>query len=194
MSNKNIAFQGPNGRWYASCEDEDGSHHQGEERYETAAEAVAAADAEDDEAYERCQEEKAMRQEEYNEYAAKNPATAAYIAARKARSAARAVWLASDEERHWFVGGATHYFGETLFFIRPSEIKKHLKSACRSYHSRCRHEETLRESDWASPIDPVTGEPIHSECVKVTTIIEADEIDCDGPYHYCHLPYGNVYF
>lgn len=57
MSKKNKAFMGPNGMWYASCEDEEGFHHQGEERYETAEEAVAAADAEDDEAYEYDQEE-----------------------------------------------------------------------------------------------------------------------------------------
>ena len=132
----------------------------------------------------------------------KPPATAAYIAAAEyaddatlapailaaaedLRDRARDVWLSSDEERDWRVGGdAWGGTGpDTLFSVCPSDIEERISDDCRDYGEWGDQTETLFINDWASPIDPVTDEPIEGERVDVTTTIEVDEPDCTGDGH-----------
>lgn len=112
------------------------------------------------------------------EYADDTTLSPAILAAAKAlRDAARAVWLASDEERNWHVGGDAWGGdgGDTVSAVCPSEIEERLADDCRLYGEWGENRtETLFVNDWATPIDPVTDEPIERERVDVTTTIEAD--------------------
>lgn len=134
------------------------------------------------------------------------PATAAYIAAaayadnetllpaaaEAMRDVARDAWLASDEERDWRVGGDA-WGGDsgTVSAVCPSEIADRLSDDCRDGEWGDRTE-TLWVNDWATPIDPVTDEPIYGERVDVTTTIEVDEPDCEKSEHDWQSPHDIV--
>jgi hypothetical protein len=178
---KRITVQGANG-WYVATEDEAGFHHQpsfGIGCYKTEEAAEAAADAEDaeDEEYER---DLRHARKEAAIFAKKNPVTAAYIAARGARSAAgraaRDAWLACDEPRYWQLAEIGDQYW-LWCYVRPSEIEKKLEGECRRFcANKWGRTKTISVDNWARPIDPVTHGPVGKR-VNVTTNIVADVTD-----------------
>jgi len=121
-------------------------------------------------------------------------ARTAYLVADRACDAAREAWLASDEPRAWETGGESWGggSGDSIEDVPPSEIEQHLRDGALSGdYDWDRDSGTLHMHDWATPIDPATGEAIEAAQVDVTTTIEPPAPACeDGHSHDWQSPHS----
>jgi hypothetical protein len=133
------------------------------------------------------------------------PLTAAYIAAAalaegaqdtaetsdaadEARDAARDAWRDSDEPREYQFGGDSYPGGERGHWHAPSEVEDALQEWTEGGDWDI-SEGTVYVSDWARPIDPVTGEMLSEVEVTSSHAFQPEEPECSEGEHDWQSPY-----